>query len=202
MIQYLCSQCGDAYEVESELAGKAIRCRGCSELGRVEVPAPPKLPRIRATVPAPTSVTASSGVTSRTEPMCYRFLEGYARLSVVLGPVLCVLTLFISLSSIHSQYPPIDVSQQAVLTQEQKETALASKRQEAVKTSALFLAVTTWLAAAVGFIVLAGLIELGVDIGRSLRIQRMRGASAPPGHSGTSPASVSPDPCSARLPLP
>ena len=84
-ITFVCDQCGTSYEVDNNLAGKAVRCRNCNDLNRV--------PQGKGTVsgkaaaePAPTKHGSANPVTSanKPEPWYYWFLEGVARVMMFL----------------------------------------------------------------------------------------------------------------------
>ena len=75
-ITFFCDQCGESYEVENALAGKAVRCRNCNDLGRV--PQAKTLPKKEA-APIPTSQKLTlPTIPTQPEPWYYRFLDTLA----------------------------------------------------------------------------------------------------------------------------
>jgi len=86
-VEFVCHACHDRYEVSRKLAGKAIKCRNCYELGRVLAPppkpAPPPPPPTRKPEPEPES--------SESEPWFYFFVEAASAIIIVVSGIACLL---------------------------------------------------------------------------------------------------------------
>jgi hypothetical protein len=76
--RFECSTCGEAYEVDDSLGGKAIRCRNCHEWAR--------LPKAKGEAPPPPPPRRRPP----REPWFYPFLEQATVVSIALGGIACL----------------------------------------------------------------------------------------------------------------
>lgn len=147
-VSFTCSQCGEAYDVDDDLAGKAIRCRVCRELGRVgaadEVD---ELQDVDEPKTQPGGAAEAEAGPGRLEPWFYRFAAGYA------GAGMCAGVLAAACSA-------LGIATLAVL----------DRRHEPAAVAVIVLAsLAGFVAVAGGLVFAAAATLLLVDAGRSLR---------------------------------
>ena len=83
-ITFVCDQCGESYQVENALAGKAVRCRNCNDLGRV--PQAKEAATKKEAAPSPHSQkVASPSVHAEPEPWYYGITDTLAGYMIMLN---------------------------------------------------------------------------------------------------------------------
>jgi hypothetical protein len=88
-IVFKCGECGESFEVDESLAGKAIRCRECDQYGKVPLPEIMR-PRPPAPLPAPPPPPVLPQPVSRKvpgEPWYFRAFEWLAWAFAVLAEI-------------------------------------------------------------------------------------------------------------------
>jgi hypothetical protein len=114
LLKFECANCDDRYEVDSDLAGKPIRCRRCGEWGRVLPPRTASPTPIQANAAAPASTRQPQPVTAHGPSpklpslMRHRLIVAIAGAS---GVTVLLTALFLAVTLTRTNRPPDPLDQ-------------------------------------------------------------------------------------------